>query len=123
MTSILDKLEKKNQQLTSSEGASKLDKVEVKQNEQKEEIALCSKIKFRKPVVDIRGQPLDPPSLVPEIEIKPPDIIKDSAMNIVQNLSSQVEGTNFDVESEISITMDAVMLLFHIKASHADMKK
>ena len=32
MTSILDKLEKKNQQLTLSERASKLDKVEVKQN-------------------------------------------------------------------------------------------
>ena len=96
MTSILDKLEKKNQQLTLSERASKLDKVEVKQNEQKEEIALCSKIKFRKPVVDIRGQPLYPPSLVPEIEIKPPDIIKDSAINIVQKLSSQVDMTNFD---------------------------
>ena len=69
MTSILDKLEKKNQQLTLSERASKLNKVEVKQNEQKEKIALCSKFKFRRPVVDIRGQPPDPPSLVPEIEI------------------------------------------------------
>ena len=76
-----------------------------KQNEQKEEIAFCSKIKLIKPVADIREQPLDPPSLVPEIEINPPDIIKDSAMNIVQNLSNQAESTNFD-DSETPVPLD-----------------
>ena len=45
-----------------------MNKVEVKQDEQKEKIALCSKFKFRRPVVDIHEQPSDLPSLVPEIQ-------------------------------------------------------
>eukprot|EP00090_Calanus_glacialis_P018800 TRINITY_DN29123_c0_g1_i1.p1 TRINITY_DN29123_c0_g1~~TRINITY_DN29123_c0_g1_i1.p1 ORF type:complete len:3087 (-),score=783.11 TRINITY_DN29123_c0_g1_i1:152-8311(-) len=96
ISSIFDKLVKKNQHQALSERASKADQVEIKQKSKEEPIKLCSKIKLSKPVVDLFGKPLDPPSLKPEIEMKPPDQIIASTTNLVQKLASQVKPNNLD---------------------------
>jgi len=96
ISSIFDKLTKKNNLQALTARASKTDEVTNDKLTKKEPITLCSKIKLSRPVVDIFGKLLGQPSLKQEIEMKPPNQMITSTANIVQKLSSQVKINNLD---------------------------
>ena len=100
ISSIFDKLTKKNNMEVLNARASKNDEASTKQDTKKETLKLCSKIKLSRPLVDAFGRPLDKASLKSEIEIKPIEHIRAATGDIIRKLSNQVAISNSDEEEQ-----------------------